>query len=466
MPPLIAAAGCVAFIAYLFWNDIKKRGGRSLSWAPLIWMFLAGSRYVSSWLSLNSPIVSVDDYSEGSPVDRLVFLGLIVWGVVVLSRRNIDWGRLFRKNAWIGLYLLYALSSMMWADDPFVLFKRWIKDLGTPVMVLVLLTEARPYEALGITLRRLSFLLLPGSVLFILYFPELGRAYHSDGAPMYTGVGHQKNDLGLMCLTAGIYQCWKLLQRRNGQEWAEKTDVRDLVLIGMLAWLLHMSNSQTSLVCLLTATSIMILSRMPFIAKKPSRAVGILAVGAIGFYTLQAAFDIKATILTMLGRDPTFTGRTELWEVISRFEANPLIGAGFMSFWQGDRMAGIWAVLGGGINQAHNGYFEQYLNLGYIGLGFIGSIVLAAVWSVRKQINADQSGGTLRLCFLAVAVLYNFTEASFYGVNNMWLLLIAASMDVGVQAMAAQAIPVAVASAPRTLQHFRFNEARSARISN
>ena len=49
--------------------------------------------------SLTSPMSSVDSYSEGSPVDRAVFFGLILWGLVVLARRNINWGRLLTKNA-------------------------------------------------------------------------------------------------------------------------------------------------------------------------------------------------------------------------------------------------------------------------------------------------------------------------------------------------------------------------------
>ncbi len=101
------------------------------SWAPLVWMFLAGSRWASSWLSLSTPISSVDWYSEGSPVDRAVFFGLIVWGLVVLARRNINWGRLLAKNAWLALYLLFCLASVMWTDEPVVLIKRWIRIWGT-----------------------------------------------------------------------------------------------------------------------------------------------------------------------------------------------------------------------------------------------------------------------------------------------------------------------------------------------
>ena len=213
----LAALICIVFIVYLFWMDSKKSSRHSTAlWIPFCWMFLAGSRYASSWLNLRPPMSSVDALSEGSPLDRAVFLLLIVVGVVILSRRKIHWGRLLSQNQWIVLYYLYCLSSMAWADEPFVLFKRWIKDLGNPIMVLVILTEQRPYEAAGVILRRLAFLMLPLSVLFIKYYPDLGRAYHRDGSPMYTGVGQQKNDLGSLCLITGIYFSWEFLQNRKG----------------------------------------------------------------------------------------------------------------------------------------------------------------------------------------------------------------------------------------------------------
>ena len=161
-------------------------------WVPLVWMFLAGSRWVSSWLNLAPTFASANDYAEGSPVDRAVFFGLIVAGILILARRKIDWQGLVVNNKWIVLYLLYCLASMAWTDDPTTLMKRWVKDLGNPIMALVILTEPRPYEAIGIVLRRLAFLMLPLSLLFIRYYPELGRAYHADGSPMFTGVGPSK----------------------------------------------------------------------------------------------------------------------------------------------------------------------------------------------------------------------------------------------------------------------------------
>ena len=90
----------------------------------------------------------------------------------------------------------------------------------------------------------------------------------------------------------------------------------------------------------------------------------------------------------------------------------------------------IWEKLGAGIIQAHNGYLEQYLNLGYIGVAFIGVIMLSGLLKVRRHLNVDYPSAMLRLCFIVTAVLYNYTEASFYGINNMWLLLLLGIIEV------------------------------------
>jgi O-antigen ligase len=102
---------------------------------------------------------------------------------------------------------------------------------------------------------------------------------------------------------------------------------------------------------------------------------------------------------------------------------------GFWSFWTGARQEEVWRLLGHKFNQAHNGYLEQYLNLGYVGVAFIVIIMLSALFKLRRHLGLDHSAGMLRLSFLIVAILYNITEASFYGLNNMWMLFLLASME-------------------------------------
>ena len=181
--------------------------------------------------------------------------------------------------------------------------------------------------------------------------------------------------------------------------------------------------------------------------------VPVLATTAIAYYALDSAFHVKDQVLELLGRDANLTDRAGLWELVRSLEVNPLIGAGFMSFWSGDRMQTIWDALGGGINQAHNGYLEQYLNLGYIGVGFIIAIIASALLNVRTHLKTDPSAAVLRLCFISVAILYNYTEASFYGINNMWVLLLIASIDVKGEPSGLREKPPAAHPAAGRLRH-------------
>ena len=389
-------------------------------------------RFVSAWLNLSPDFESASDYSEGSPIDRAVFFSLIVAGTCVLARRKIDWEQVLVKNGWIVLYLLYCLASVAWTNDPTLLMKRWVKDLGNPIMALVILTERRPYEALGVVLRRLAFLVLPLSFLFIKYYPELGRWYRHDGAETFTGVTTQKNQLGLGCLIVGIYMSWELLQRR--QE-AYPTFLRQhklpaLILIGMLGWLLYKANSQTALVCLVFAILIFLLGSPRMLSRNPTAILGILLCSVLTIWLINTLLPVKELVLSILGRRPDLTDRTDIWAILLTLEANPLVGVGFMSFWTGTRLEEAWHLLGLRINQAHNGYLEQYLNLGYIGVAFIAVIMLSGLLKVRRHLWVDPAAGMLRLCIISVAALYNYTEAAFYGLNNMWILLLLACLEV------------------------------------
>jgi hypothetical protein len=212
-PALLA---CVCVIILLFRMDAGKSKNLSVGlWIPLAWMFLAGSRYVSQWLQIGEPLMSAAAFDEGSPLDAFVFFLLIAAGVFVLYRRKIGWSQLLSRNKWIFLYFAYCGFSICWSDDTLVCFKRYVKELGNVVMVLVILTEEYPYEALRAVLRRLTFAIMPLSLLFVRYFPELGRAYAVEGQQMFTGVSLQKNGLGMMCLISGICFSWDLLLRRK-----------------------------------------------------------------------------------------------------------------------------------------------------------------------------------------------------------------------------------------------------------
>jgi O-antigen ligase len=121
-----------------------------------------------------------------------------------------------------------------------------------------------------------------------------------------------------------------------------------------------------------------------------------------------------------------------MWEGLLAMAHNPVIGVGYESFWLGDRLNVLWEAYGKFI-QSHNGYLETYLNLGLIGLTLVIAKMLSGLLKVRKQLDVDYAFAILRLTFIVIVAIYNWTEASFYSINNMWLLLFFSILDTSDQ---------------------------------
>jgi O-antigen ligase len=114
-----------------------------------------------------------------------------------------------------------------------------------------------------------------------------------------------------------------------------------------------------------------------------------------------------------VGRDATLTGRTDIWNLALSLGRNPLIGAGFESFWLGPRLEKIWSVYWFHPNQAHNGYVEIFLNLGWIGLGILGLIIATGFRRIVSALRRGEPAANLRLAFFICGLIYNCTEAAF-----------------------------------------------------
>ncbi|MDR3566769.1 MAG: O-antigen ligase family protein [Syntrophobacteraceae bacterium] len=383
-------------------------------------------------------------FQAGDTLNLVFFLALIVIGVVVLaSRKRMDWAEVLSGNKLICFYLLYCLLSVGWSPYPFIAFKRWVKEAGNLVMVLLILSEDHPLDAIAATLRRLSYLLLPLSVLFIKYYPALGRGYTDQGGQMFTGIGMQKNELGGLCLICCFYYGWHFIFRgRTGRSfsgannsYSRGPDDRDvsseiihLVLAAMLLWLFRMSQSATSMVCAAVAVALFLAARAT--SSSPGRVVTLATVASLSYFVLDATTGIKGYVLHILGRRPDLTDRTFIWAVTSKLAGNPLIGVGYQSFWLGDRLKELWENTGAHLIQAHNGYLEQYLDLGYIGVALVIALMVLGLFRVRKLLAKDNAAGALMFSFIVVIALYNYTEASFYAMSNLWLLFILAIVKI------------------------------------
>jgi len=431
MPPKIALLLCIIFILYLFKLDFKLKSDVSHAlWIPLIWLMISGSRLPSQWLNLNANVGQATVYMQGNPFDRVIFSILIVAGLFILSRRKINWSLILHSNRWIFLLFLYFGISILWSDFPFVSFKRWIKGIGVLIMILIVLTDPEPVEAIKTLIRRCAYVLIPLSIVFIKYYPDLGRAYDPwTGIPYYQGVTTSKNMLGQLCLVLGFFLFWSMLTmwRKRDLSFDKKEMFINLLFFAMILWVLNKANSATSLMCLIVGISFLIVIKIPLIRKNVD-SIGIyLLIAVIAYWILESTFGITRLIIESLGRNITLTDRTYIWKELLGMGTNPLIGVGYESFWLGDRLTRIWADRS--INEAHNGYLEVYLNLGLIGLFLFLMVIVVAYRISKRELILDFDYGRFKMGLLVVSLFYNITEAGFRGLSLIWFSFLLIAID-------------------------------------
>ena len=433
MPPSIAAlAWFVLLIALLRFDPARDRKASLVLWLPVIWLFFAASRLPSQWLDLAGGVtISAQAQEEGNSTDRFVYTGLIVLSVAVLASRSFRWSGFLRANPALTAFLGYCLVSFIWSDFPLIALKRWFRDLGDYLLLLVILSDMRPVIAVRTVLRRLSFLLIPLSLLLIKYYPQLAIHYDFwNGAPEYVGAATSKNTLGSMCLVSGLVFfwdtliCWPSRKERNSR----RIIILNAVMFLMTLWVLHLSNSATSHVCLAMGCLVILVAQTKWSKRNP-RFLKVLMPGAFLLYLfVDFGLGMNGEIAGGLGRNPNLTGRTEIWHTLLSVHINPLLGTGYETFWMGPRQAWIWEQRGH-INEAHNGYLDLYLNLGYAGLFLLVMVLISSYRHACSGLDRRSELASLGAATWTLLLFYSMSEAAFKN-GLLWMTLLLGTMVV------------------------------------
>jgi O-antigen ligase len=426
MPSELALWLCTAFVAWLLWLDRKQAPDLSnVVWLPTIWSLLAGSRSLSSWFSQQG-----DDQLAGSLLDQIFEGMLLIIAFFILMRRNVDWSEIIHTNRWLLILLGFMLLSVGWSDIPGVTFRRWIKELGAVAMAFLLLTERSPCEAVQSVLRRTVYILIPFSVLLIKYFHDFGVNYDRwTGEIQWVGVTVQKNGLGRLCMIAAFFLVWTWASRRDQRQplVAKYQNLFEGILFLMTIWLLKgpsmWAASATAIVCLcvgLAAFGVLRWMTMHGIHLGTGTCVVIIAgVMILGVITPLVGGTTVGQVTSLVGRNATLTGRTDIWAgLIPEVQERPFLGSGFSSFWTPHNRA---IHIGG---EAHNGYLDVWLGLGFVGLLVTLIFLLSCSFKAARAMGNDYEWGSFCLCLLLMASLHNWSESSFDSLNRHLMTIV------------------------------------------
>lgn len=414
-------------------NRIWRRDDQlSLPMAALVWALVIMMTVPEGfdYASLNTAYAP----TSGSKISRLLWMALLSLSIlIILWRAGIAWLVVRTLNPFLLILVGLAVASIIWSIEPVLSLRRIVRMLTfvlVAIAFVVMAWHARRYQNV---LRPILTILLAGSIVFGLLFPTL--AIHQETSPelldAWRGLANHKNGLGAMACIALIFwfHAWFTREVRTAPA---------LFGIGIASTCLFLSRSSTAL-----ATTVLVLLFLLVSLRSPRgfrpympyvTALFLLAVVLYGLVILNILPGqglLLSPIMTLTGKDASFTGRTDIWAIITEhIRANPFFGSGYGAYWAGPfaespsfefirRMGQFYP------GSAHNGYLEILNDLGWAGLlSLIGYMIAYVVQSLRLlQINRNQAA--LYLALLVQQAITNLSETHWFSVLSIDFVIMA-----------------------------------------
>jgi O-antigen ligase len=322
------------------------------------------------------------------------------------------------------LFTFLPLVSTLWSQAPDTTLRR--------AVALILTSTFAVFLAARFNMRSVFSLLAISFGIFVV-IGVLAAAVPGEGitpsgpyAGAWRGFTGQKNSfgrvLGLAVALLPVGAAFGLVRRR-----------KSVVLVGVLAViLLVLSRSATSLVaalgCVPAATVLYTClgGKLGGIRLRPELGIPFLLIMVItGVLVISMGWTV---LLEGLGRDPTLTGRTDLWHwALSVNKARFWLGSGYKAFWISENTkyffeAFYWHMDSegnrsdtySGPTHAHSGYIDVRLELGIVGTCFLVMTVVGALISMRYNFTCGSSSpGFVLATTLSFQLILSITEAGF-----------------------------------------------------
>lgn len=320
--------------------------------------------------------------------------------------------------------------SLVWAIDPGVGVRRLI--LTTIVLWSVFaLVRQIGYDRALLMVRGALILVLIANFATSLLFPAVGihQVAEADGlAGDWRGMMAHKNIAGLVCALTIILFAF---DRRKLPLWAMGAGI-----LGAGVFLI-LSNSKTSIgliaVALALGFGVAALNRRFASVLRLSRPLrtGIVIVLLAGLTALFHLGVQSDAMLEYISDPSNLTGRTSIWVPLVRYYlGNPLLGAGYGSFWNINAVSPIkddqqgWLLT---VSQGHNGFLDLMITIGLPGLMLV--IAATLLWPVGRLLL--RPGIRFAACALIASIVlfciaHNGTESSLFDrdtIGQVFLML-------------------------------------------
>jgi O-antigen ligase len=334
-----------------------------------------------------------------------------VFLAMAFIERRAVWDFLARNWALV-LVLGWTFLSTLWSISPGDTARR---GFALGVCTLYGIVLGARYGSLT-TIRYFAAAIAIGmvaSVLCATAFPGIGLSGGGSYLGSWRGIYANKNSMGASMLK-GCLAFW-ILYSVDGKRWY-------LAGFGAAVFLLLLSTAKTPIIILLLLAGI--LAVLHGAARNPQRVGTVLGLGLSALsFLLLVAYTFQAQMLAIMDRDPTFTGRTEIWQLTWDTIQNRFwLGYGYGAFWAVPYgpATQIWDSLSWRVPNSHSGILELWLGIGFIGFALFCVFMIRTCAMIARYAAYAPAGETLWHVGLALIFLtYSFSESASLEHNSI-----------------------------------------------
>jgi exopolysaccharide production protein ExoQ len=300
----------------------------------------------------------------------------------------------------IGLAFFLILSTL-WSVDPPTSMRRGILYLFFVLGVIGIAGSLEGDEFMDL-LRNICFWSGVFSLGLLPVLPHLVMMPEGDAL---RGIFSHKNVLGQI-MAGGALASLHGIRAGGRRRW------RSMLALAVMIVAAFPARSGTALMTIFAFCSISYVATL-LGRGGTSRMLGWCCIAVLTPLAVLVAVFPDA-LLELLGKDPTLTGRTELWEyVIGFISERPVLGWGLTAFWSTANPLSIEVseALGWTVPEAHNGLLEMLLEVGVVGTGFFLFLwARTLVLALRCAGTGEKQTGVSALLCLCGIILVGVTE--------------------------------------------------------